>query len=132
MAHPPSNNPPFVKRKIKWIINILLCSLMNSLFMFFLKNLLDFVKYGKTIRCHLFYGIKLISVLLMQKGKLKTHNVWNFLINITWAQHYYTLLLTINWWKKWIDFVKIKFYSNENIEWHSHAIWIELNSNSQM
>jgi hypothetical protein len=24
----------------------------------------------------------------------------------------------INWWKKWIDFVKIKFQSNGNIEWH--------------
>jgi len=32
--------------------------------------------------------------------------------------------------KKWIDFVKIKFHSNENIEWHWIQLelnWIELN-----
>jgi hypothetical protein len=45
---------------------------------------------------HLFYGIKLAFVLLMQKGKLETHDVWNFLISITWVLHYHTLLLTIN------------------------------------
>jgi hypothetical protein len=31
----------------------------------------------------------------------------------------------INWWKKWIDFVKIKLYSNENIKWH--CMQLELN-----
>jgi hypothetical protein len=54
----------------------------------------------------------------MQNRKLETHDVWNFLISITWVLHYYTLLLTINRWKKWIDFVKIKLHLNENIEWH--------------
>jgi hypothetical protein len=24
----------------------------------------------------------------------------------------------IKQWKRWVDFVEIKFYSNENIEWH--------------
>jgi hypothetical protein len=37
----------------------------------------------------------------------------------------HTTMMMINWWKKWIDFVKIKFYSNNNIEWR--ATWIELN-----
>jgi hypothetical protein len=23
-----------------------------------------------------------------------------------------------NWWKKWLDFVKIKFHLSENIEWY--------------
>jgi hypothetical protein len=31
----------------------------------------------------------------------------------------------INWWKKWIDFVEIKFDSNENIE--SHCMHLEFN-----
>jgi hypothetical protein len=31
----------------------------------------------------------------------------------------------INWWKKWIDFVKIKFQSNGNIE--SHYMHFESN-----
>jgi hypothetical protein len=66
----------------------------------------------KRRRYNLFYGIKLAFVLLMQKGKLET-DVRNFLISITWVLHYYTLLLSINWWKKWIDFVKTKLYSNE-------------------
>jgi hypothetical protein len=43
------------------------------------------------------------------------------------------ILLTINAWKKWIDFVKNKFHLNENIEWHCMQLhWIEfqLNFNS--
>jgi hypothetical protein len=32
-----------------------------------------------------------------------------------------------NWCQKWIDFVKIKFHSNDNIEWP--CVQIELNSN---
>jgi hypothetical protein len=35
-------------------------------------------------------------------------------------------LLTINWLKKTIDFVKIKFSLNENIEWH--CMQLEFNS----
>jgi hypothetical protein len=34
----------------------------------------------------------------------------------------------INWWKKWIDFVKSKFHLSENIQWY--FMQIELNSNS--
>jgi hypothetical protein len=33
--------------------------------------------------------------------------------------------MAINWWKKWTDFVKIKFYSNEYIKWH--CMQLELN-----
>ncbi len=47
------------------------------------------------------------------------------LCNIS-ASHCYALPMMINWWKKWIDFVKIKFHSNENIEWH--CIQLEVNS----
>jgi hypothetical protein len=36
--------------------------------------------------------------------------------------------LPINWWKRWIDFVKIEFQSNENIERHFIATWIQFNS----
>ncbi len=35
----------------------------------------------------------------------------------------------INWWKTWIDFVQIKFHSNENIEWHC-SMHLNLNWNS--
>ncbi len=38
----------------------------------------------------------------------------------------HSLPMMINWWKTWIDFVKIKFHSNENIEWH--CIQLEVNS----
>jgi hypothetical protein len=31
--------------------------------------------------------------------------------------------LMINSWKKWMDFVRIKLHSNENIKWHLHASW---------
>jgi hypothetical protein len=37
----------------------------------------------------------------------------------------------INWWKESIDFVKIKFHLNENIEWHCmhfDSTWIEIHS----
>ncbi len=34
----------------------------------------------------------------------------------------------INWWKKWIAFVKIKFHLNENVEWH--CMQLELNMDS--
>jgi len=27
-------------------------------------------------------------------------------------------IMTIKKWKKWIDFMEIKFHSNENVEWH--------------
>jgi len=39
----------------------------------------------------------------------------------------HTSMTVINWWKKWIDFVKIKFHSNDNIEWC--ATWIEFKFN---
>jgi hypothetical protein len=35
--------------------------------------------------------------------------------------------MTIDGWKKWIDFVKIKFYSNESIE--LDGMKFEVNSN---
>jgi hypothetical protein len=39
----------------------------------------------------------------------------------------------INWWKKWFDFVEIKFHLNENIEWHCmHLVqihWMEFQIN---
>jgi hypothetical protein len=53
-----------------------------------------------------------------------------------------TLLVTVKWWKEWVDFVKSKFHLNENIEWHCtqfvlttfqfnqiprfNSIWVEL------
>ncbi len=55
----------------------------------------------------------------------------NFLISI-WVSGCCTLLMTINLWKNWIDFVKIKFHLIETIEWHCmqlefNPIPIELN-----
>jgi hypothetical protein len=44
---------------------------------------------------------------------------------LTWALCCYTLLVSINWWKKWIHHVEIMFDSNENIEWH--CMQLELN-----
>jgi len=35
------------------------------------------------------------------------------------------LLVVINGWEKWIDFVKIKFHLNENVEWN--CMQFELN-----
>jgi hypothetical protein len=29
-----------------------------------------------------------------------------------WALCYYALLMMIDWWKKWVDFIQIKFDSN--------------------
>jgi len=49
-----------------------------------------------------------------------------FCLCIISASHHYALPMMINWWKTWIDFVKIKFHSNENIEWH--CIQLEFNS----
>jgi hypothetical protein len=41
------------------------------------------------------------------------------------------ILLTINWWKKWIDFVKNKFHLDENIELHCMQLhWIKFHFNS--
>jgi len=36
----------------------------------------------------------------------------------------------INWWKKWIDFVKTKFHSNQNIEYDiaNTLNWIQIHS----
>ncbi len=39
------------------------------------------------------------------------------------------LLVTINWWKIWIDFGKMKFHLNEYIEWHCMELelnWIKI------
>jgi hypothetical protein len=36
-------------------------------------------------------------------------------------------MMMINWSKKWFDFAKIKFRSNDNIEWC--ATWIEIKLN---
>jgi hypothetical protein len=44
----------------------------------------------------------------------------------TWALCCYAL--PINRWKKWNDFVKIEFHSNENMEWHFIATLIQFNS----
>jgi hypothetical protein len=44
----------------------------------------------------------------------------------TWVPRCCTLTVTINWWKKWIDFVEIKFDAKENIEWH--CMQLELDS----
>jgi hypothetical protein len=48
----------------------------------------------------------------------------------TWTPCCYTLSLKIDLinWKKWIDFVKIKFHLNENIEWHCTQLEFELDS----
>lgn len=39
----------------------------------------------------------------------------------------------INWWKKWFDFIEIKFHLNENVEWHCmHRVqihWMEFQIN---
>jgi hypothetical protein len=48
--------------------------------------------------------------------KLKPCNSLNNL-GSTLLCTYCTLLMMINWWKKW-KLVEIKCYSNENIEWH--------------
>jgi hypothetical protein len=52
-----------------------------------------------------------------------------------WALCYYALLMMINWWEKWIDFMQVKFDSNENTKWHCTQlglnwihIWLNLNS----
>ncbi len=37
----------------------------------------------------------------------------------------YTSSMTMRWQKEWVDFVKIEFHLNKNIEWRGHAIWIE-------
>jgi hypothetical protein len=44
---------------------------LDELLVYVFFYALDFVKYEKKFRCHLFYGIKLIFVLLMQKGKVE-------------------------------------------------------------
>ncbi len=39
----------------------------------------------------------------------------------------YTSSMTMQWQKEWVDFVKIKFHLNTNIERWGHAIWIQFN-----
>ncbi len=34
--------------------------------------------------------------------------------------------MTINWWKNGIDFIGMKFHSNENIEWHCMKIELKI------
>jgi hypothetical protein len=49
----------------------------------------------------------------------------------TWALCCYTLLMIMKWWKKWIDFVEIKFHLNDiahQLEFNSIQI-LKLNSN---
>jgi len=47
---------------------------------------------------------------------------------LTWALCYCTLLVMINWWGKWVYFVKIKFQLNENIEWCCMQLEFRFNS----
>jgi hypothetical protein len=54
--------------------------------------------------------------------------LWSNFITITWALWYHTLPLTLKWWKKWVDYLEIKFHLNENIKWH--CMQLEVNSNS--
>jgi hypothetical protein len=77
----------------------------------------------------------------------KTKNMTTFVIvceandyiipyNWTWTSCWYTLLVTMNWWKRWIDFVKIKFdlndlilneFTSSNLNWMQLSwIWFEI------
>ncbi len=56
-----------------------------------------------------------------QRIKLGEHKYVRYLYIFTWAPCCCALLVIINSSineKKWIDFVKIKFYLNKNIEWY--------------
>ncbi len=58
---------------------------------------------------------------------LTTCYYWGYLFMflLTWILHFYALLMTINPWKTWIDFVETKFHSNENIEWYRMQVELD-------
>jgi len=86
----------------------------------------------------------IIGLNWLLKNLWNNKNAWSIELHITCYQiivmvslYYinlgFALLCTtsnhqlINWWKKKVDFVKIKFHLNENIEWH--CMHLELNQN---
>ncbi len=118
---------------------------MELLEEFFKKNHgLSYVSFSNSIcRCHLTWIVRWCGC-----NTLSMACLWSIFPTVTlnicikqrttpWYLHYFslcfalhTLLVMTNWWKNWIDFVKMKFQLNKNIEWHCMQLalnWIYVN-----
>jgi hypothetical protein len=67
----------------------------------------------------------------ISKEKFSTQNnvasIWLLLCSCTRTSHCCTLLVTMKWWKKWVDFAEIKFH------WMTlHANWIEFDFQTEL
>jgi hypothetical protein len=77
------------------------------------------------------YGDKGVFCLINKLGLCSPEQYQWLLVN--WSVDEKNVLIIhdnqlINWWKKWIDFVKIKFHLNENVEWHCMQLELNLDS----
>jgi hypothetical protein len=76
----------------------------------------------KTFVCIFLCMTLLVSIMLGNGLIVHDNLINNKSIHTTWASCYYALPMMVKWWKK----LEIKFYLNENIEWHCKQL--ELNS----
>lgn len=64
----------------------------------------------------------LISIMLGISLTVHDNLINSKSIHTTWASCYYALPMMVKWWKN----LEIKFYLNENIEWHCNMNWIQI------